>query len=208
MYKRQALSCIYRFHQLSGYGFGAGHLIDVLRGKVTEKVTQRGHDRLSTFGIGTEVAEQAWRGVLRQLIALGHVRSAGEFNTLELTDSARAVLKGEVPIMLRVPAEPPAGRRSALQYAQYLGAVGLELLRADAADAGQRVQRRGRLARHLGQRGVVEHHESRQVVLAGDLAAPGLERVKARQPGFVQGQRWRFAGTATRANSPGLAASG
>jgi ATP-dependent DNA helicase RecQ len=107
---RKALSCIYRFHQLSGYGFGAGHLIDVLRGKVTEKVTQRGHDRLSTFGIGTEVAEQAWRGVLRQLIALGHVRSVGEFNTLELTDSARAVLKGEVPIMLRVPADPPAGR--------------------------------------------------------------------------------------------------
>ena len=107
---RKALSCIYRFHQLSGYGFGAGHLIDVLRGKVTEKVTQRGHDRLSTFGIGTEVAEQAWRGVLRQLIALGHVRSVGEFNTLELTASARAVLKGEVPIMLRVPADPPAGR--------------------------------------------------------------------------------------------------
>ena len=109
---RKALSCIYRFHQQSGYGFGAGHLIDVLRGKVTDKVTQRGHERLSTFGIGADIAEQQWRGVLRQLIALGHVHSVGEFNTLELTDSARAVLRGEVPVMLRVPAEaPPRARK-------------------------------------------------------------------------------------------------
>ena len=111
---RKALSCIYRFHQQSGYGFGAGHLIDVLRGKATDKVTQRGHERLSTFGIGADIAEQAWRGVLRQLIALGHVRSVGEFNTLELSDSARAVLRGEVPVMLRVPADaPPRGRKGA-----------------------------------------------------------------------------------------------
>ncbi|OGB06179.1 MAG: ATP-dependent DNA helicase RecQ [Burkholderiales bacterium RIFCSPHIGHO2_12_FULL_69_20] len=108
---RKALSCIYRFHQQSGFGFGAGHLIDVLRGKVTDKVTQRGHERLSTFGIGAEIAEQQWRGVLRQLIALGHVASVGEFNTLELTDSARAVLRGEVPVMLRVPADPPPRAR-------------------------------------------------------------------------------------------------
>ena len=111
---RKALSCIYRFHQQSGFGFGAGHLIDVLRGKVTDKVTQRGHERLSTFGIGADISEQQWRGVLRQLIALGHVHSVGEFNTLELADSARAVLRGEVPVMLRVPAEaPPRSRKGA-----------------------------------------------------------------------------------------------
>ena len=111
---RKALSCIYRFHQQSGFGFGAGHLIDVLRGKVTDKVTQRGHERLSTFGIGADISEQQWRGVLRQLIALGHVHSVGEFNTLELTDSARAVLRGEVPVMLRVPADaPPRARKGA-----------------------------------------------------------------------------------------------
>ncbi|MBP7668776.1 MAG: HRDC domain-containing protein, partial [Burkholderiaceae bacterium] len=61
---------------------------------------------------GADVAEQQWRSVLRQLIALGHVRSVGEFNTLELTDSARAVLRGDVPVLLRVPAEaPPRSRR-------------------------------------------------------------------------------------------------
>ena len=109
---RKALSCIYRFHQQSGFGFGAGHLIDVLRGKVTEKVTQRKHQALSTFGIGADITEQAWRGVLRQLVALGHIHSVGEYGTLELSDSARAVLRGGVPVLLRVPAVAPAGGRA------------------------------------------------------------------------------------------------
>ncbi len=100
---RKLLSCIYRMNQASGFGFGAGHLIDVLRGKVTDKVEQRGHQRLSTFGIGADLDEQRWRGVLRQLIALGHVASEGEYNTLGLTDGARAVLRGDVQIVLRVP---------------------------------------------------------------------------------------------------------
>jgi ATP-dependent DNA helicase RecQ len=103
---RKALSCIYRFGQQGGASYGAGHLIDVLRGKVTDKVQQRGHERLSTFGIGAEVSEAQWRGVLRQLIALGHLRAEGEYGTLALTPSAREVLRGEVELLLRVPAEP------------------------------------------------------------------------------------------------------
>jgi len=97
---RKLLSCIYRFHQ-RGQSFGAGHLIDVLRGKVTDKTRQHGHDQLSTWGCGADLSEQQWRAVLRQLIALGHVAAEGEFNTLALQDSARAVLKGEVEIRLR-----------------------------------------------------------------------------------------------------------
>jgi ATP-dependent DNA helicase RecQ len=104
---RKALSCIYRCHQASGYGFGVGHVIDVLRGKASDKAVQHGHDRLSTFGIGAEIAEAQWRGVFRQLVALGHVRVEGEYNTLALTDSARAVLTGKAPVLLRVPAELP-----------------------------------------------------------------------------------------------------
>lgn len=104
---RKALSCVYRFHQNRGQRFGAGHLIDVLRGKRTEKVAQYGHESLSTFGIGADLSEQQWRGVLRQLIALGHLRAEGEYNTLELMDSAREVLRGEVQLLLRVPAETP-----------------------------------------------------------------------------------------------------
>ncbi|MBT9503158.1 MAG: DNA helicase RecQ [Burkholderiaceae bacterium] len=104
---RKALSCIYRFHQNGGQRFGAGHLLDVLRGKRTDKVTQYGHEALSTFGIGADLSEQQWRSVLRQLVALGHVVSEGEYNTLALSDSARAVLKGQVQLLLRVPAEAP-----------------------------------------------------------------------------------------------------
>jgi len=110
---RKALSCVYRFHQNRGQRFGAGHLIDVLRGKRTDKVAQYGHESLSTFGIGADLSETQWRGVLRQLIALGHLRAEGEYNTLELMDSAREVLKGEVQLLLRVPAETPRRSRAA-----------------------------------------------------------------------------------------------
>ena len=108
---RKALSCVYRFHQRGGQRFGAGHLIDVLRGKRTEKVAQYGHEALSTFGVGAEVSEAQWRLVLRQLVALGHLQTEGEWNTLVLAPSAREVLRGELRLMLRVPAEAPAGKR-------------------------------------------------------------------------------------------------
>ena len=102
---RQALSCIYRFAQQRGQRFGAMHLIDVLRGKKTEKVAQYEHENLSTFGIGNDLSDAQWRTVLRQLIALGHVHSEGEFNTLGLAASAREVLRGEVPLLLRQASE-------------------------------------------------------------------------------------------------------
>ncbi|MBL0728913.1 DNA helicase RecQ [Piscinibacter sp. HJYY11] len=104
---RKALSCIYRFHQQGGQRFGAVHLMDVLRGKLTDKVQQHRHQELSTFGIGADVSEAQWRAVLRQLIALGHLRTEGEYNTLELTPSARAVLRGEVTLLLRQPSDTP-----------------------------------------------------------------------------------------------------
>ena len=114
---RKLLSCIYRFHQHGGWRaprqFGAVHLIDVLRGKRTDRVAQFGHDELSTFGIGADASESQWRAVVRQLLALGHLSAEGEFNTLALTDSSRAVLRGEIEVRLRVPAEksPRAGRQ-------------------------------------------------------------------------------------------------
>ncbi|MEO7159863.1 MAG: DNA helicase RecQ [Polaromonas sp.] len=99
---RKMLSCIYRVQQASGISFGAGHIMDILRGKPTEKVVQYGHDQLSTFGIGADLAEPQWRGVLRQLIASNLVRvNAEAFNTLQLMPDARQVLKGEVSVLLR-----------------------------------------------------------------------------------------------------------
>ena len=104
---RKALSCIYRFYQHGGQRFGAGHLLDVLRGKQTDKVAQHGHDQLSTFGIGADLSEARWRSVLRQLVALGHLRTEGEYNTFEMTSTARDVLRGEVQLLLRVPVDAP-----------------------------------------------------------------------------------------------------
>ena len=105
---RKLLSCILRIHQASGLTFGAQHLIDVLRGKESDKVRQHGHQRLSTWAIGADLDEARWRAVLRQLVAQGHVVPLGEYNTLGVGPTARAVLRGEVPIVLREPAERPA----------------------------------------------------------------------------------------------------
>ena len=110
---RKLLSTIYRVQQMSGISYGAGHIMDILRGKSTEKVTQRGHETLSTFGIGAAFSEVQLRGVLRQLIAIGAVTvDAQAFNTLQLTDASRAVLKGEVPVQLRESVSTPADRKA------------------------------------------------------------------------------------------------
>jgi ATP-dependent DNA helicase RecQ len=95
---QKLLSCVYR----TGQRFGAMHLIDVLVGRMTERVKQFGHDKLSVFGVGRELNEKQWRAVLRQMVAMGHLRADSEaFGALKLTDSARGVLKGETEVMLR-----------------------------------------------------------------------------------------------------------
>jgi len=109
---RKLLSTIYRIQQMSGVSFGAGHLMDIVRGKVTDKVTLYGHNTLSTFGIGANFSELQLRGVLRQLIAMGAVAvQGGEFNTLQLTELSRAVLKGEVEVRLRESVSTPTERK-------------------------------------------------------------------------------------------------
>jgi ATP-dependent DNA helicase RecQ len=109
---RMLLSTIYRIKQQSGMSFGAGHVMDILRGKATDKVTQHGHEALSTFGIGGHFTEVQLRGVLRQLIALGALGvDAQAFNTLYLTEASRGVLKGEVTVRLRASVSTPADRK-------------------------------------------------------------------------------------------------
>ena len=110
---RMLLSTIYRIKQQSGMSFGAGHVMDILRGKATEKVSQYGHQALSTFGIGAHFTEVQLRGVLRQLIALGALGvDAQAFSTLYLTEASRGVLKGEVTVRLRASVSTPAERKN------------------------------------------------------------------------------------------------
>jgi ATP-dependent DNA helicase RecQ len=112
---RKLLSCIYRCERASGFGFAATHIIDVLRGKETEKTRKFGHERLSTFGIGADLAEAEWRLLLRQLVALHLVEVDHEtFNVLRLTEASRPVLKGERTIELRRhTAKPSRSKRKA-----------------------------------------------------------------------------------------------
>jgi ATP-dependent DNA helicase RecQ len=110
---RKLLSCIYRLQQASGSAFGAGHIMDILRGKTTEKMTHYGHQSLSTFGIGADLSETQWRALIRQLIALEALRVDGSgFNTLHLTEGSRSILRGETPIWLKTPSEKPRASRS------------------------------------------------------------------------------------------------
>ncbi|MCM2310455.1 MAG: DNA helicase RecQ [Steroidobacteraceae bacterium] len=95
---QKALSAIYR----TGQRFGAVHVIDVLRGKDTERVLRWDHQHLGVFGIGAELDEAAWRDVFRQLVALGFVNvDHAEFGALRLTEASRPVLKGEQPVEMR-----------------------------------------------------------------------------------------------------------
>ncbi len=108
---QKLLSTIYRCRQASGTAFAASHLIDVLRGKRTEKTERHSHHALSTFGIGADLSETDWRLLLRQLVAQRLVEvDAAHFNVLHLTDASRAVLKGAQRIHLKH-REPGAERR-------------------------------------------------------------------------------------------------
>ena len=94
---RKALSCVYR----TGQRFGAGHVIDVLMGRDDERVRQWGHDKLTTYGIGADIAEKEWRGIFRQMVALGLLAVDHAHGALVLTAASRPVLKGEQDVPLR-----------------------------------------------------------------------------------------------------------
>ncbi len=110
---RKLLSTIYRVQQLSGISFGASHIMDVVRGKDTEKVQQFGHQNISTFGLAADMSEAQLRSVLRQLVASGALLvNASQYNTLHLTAAARPILRGEQPVHLRQAAPTPRSSRS------------------------------------------------------------------------------------------------
>jgi ATP-dependent DNA helicase RecQ len=93
---QKALSAIYR----SGQRYGAGHIIDILRGAETAKITERGHQHLSTFGLGRDVSDAQWSSLLRQCVAAG-LLGVNEHGGLVLQENCRAVLRGEQAIQLR-----------------------------------------------------------------------------------------------------------
>ena len=106
---RKLLSAVYR----TGQTFGAAHVIDVLRGEATEKVARHRHERLSVFGIGSDMAVSAWRSLLRQLLVKGYVRVDHDgYGALALTDASRALLRGETTLRVREDTKAPAVRKT------------------------------------------------------------------------------------------------
>jgi ATP-dependent DNA helicase RecQ len=187
---QKAMSAVLR----TGQRFGAGHLIDILRGKATEKVQQFGHADLPTFGVGAELDDAGWRSVFRQLLAAGLLHAdAQSFGGLRLTDAARPVLKGETALSLRKqvkrlrgkklckavsPGTVLTGRRSSTTVPMAEGDAPLfDALRAWRAD----------LAREQGVPAFVILHDKtlrelaarRPANLADLLGVPGIGQAKA-----------------------------
>jgi ATP-dependent DNA helicase RecQ len=124
---QKLLSTIVRLKRERNQAFGAGHLIDILRGASTERIRQQGHDKIATYGIGGDLSDQDWRSVVRQLLARGILTAQGDYGTLAPGEQAPGVLRGETPVPLR---KDTIGRPTATRTRKASP--------ADAVDAGDR----------------------------------------------------------------------
>jgi ATP-dependent DNA helicase RecQ len=141
---QKALSAIYR----TGQRFGAVHVIDVLRGKETERVLHWDHHRLGVFGIGTDLDEAAWRDVFRQLVALGLVQvDHAAYGALRLTDASRPVLKGERTVELRRTAPRVRKARKPRPAAAPAAATSIAAGSGEVSPVGEAAGEAGRLSR-------------------------------------------------------------
>ncbi len=124
---QKALSCVYR----TGQRFGVNYLVDVLLGKSNDRISQFGHDSISTFGIGNEHSVAQWRGVFRQLIARGLLNVDVEgHGSVSLAEAARPVLKGEDTLMLRELSRESAPKRKSKSTVKSAHSALWEALRA------------------------------------------------------------------------------
>nr|WP_221474281.1 DNA helicase RecQ [Planomonospora venezuelensis] len=114
---QKLLSAVLRLRRERHQSFGAGHVIDILLGRETEKVVQHGHASLTVFGVGTELNESEWRGVVRQLLAQGLLAVKGDYGSLVLTDDSAEVLARRRQVPLRREPERPARAEPAARSA-------------------------------------------------------------------------------------------
>ncbi len=132
------LSCVFRIRQKSGFGTGFNHVIAVLTGSESEKVIQWGHDKLSTYGIGSELSRNEWASIGRELVRLGYLRQTSEqFSILEMTPDGMTALKDRRIITLTKPMErsrPKAERVGDIDCDELLFEK-LRLLRKSQADS-------------------------------------------------------------------------
>jgi ATP-dependent DNA helicase RecQ len=155
---QKLLSTVFRLQRERGQKFGAGQSIDILLGRQTEKVTQHRHDTLTVFGVGTELAEAQWRGVVRQLLAQGLLAVEGDYGTLTLNDASSTVLRRERTVMMR--REPQRPARAAGRAATAKAAPTAELS-AEAVEVFERLRAwRGATAKEQGLPAYVIFHDA------------------------------------------------
>jgi len=164
---QKALSAVYR----SGQRFGAGHVVDILRGIDNERMSQLGHDKLSTFGIGADMDEKQWRSVFRQLLAAGLLSTDAEgFGTLRLTAASRDVLTGKRDVHMREETRP-ARRASRRRDSQLVtgASLGIESYEQPMWDALRAL--RARLAKQHGVPAYVIFHDATLLAMLRALPA-------------------------------------
>jgi ATP-dependent DNA helicase RecQ len=171
---QKLLSAVYRLRSERRQRFGAGHVIDILLGKQTAKITQHGHDTLTVFGIGTDLRDTEWRGIVRQLLAQGLLAVEGDYGTLALTDASAQVLRKQRPVMLRREPERPAKAPRARK------AEPAASLPADAAAAFERLRAwRAATAKEQGVPAYVIFHDAtlREVAMTSPSSLGELSKV-------------------------------
>ena len=155
---QKLLSTVYRLKSERRQRFGAGQSIDVLLGRQTPKVTQFGHDQLSVFGIGTDLSEPEWRGVVRQLLAQGLLMVEGDYSTLALTQDSGEVLRGDRKVLMRREPERPA---RAAKQSRSASAAAVEDLPEDAKPIFEKLRAwRGATAKEQGVPAYVVFHDA------------------------------------------------
>ena len=168
---QKALSAVYR----SGQRYGSGHVIDILRGIDSERVGQLGHDKLTTFGVGADMDEKAWRSVFRQLLAAGLLATDAEgYGTLRLTAASRAVLTGGERVLLREDARPVRSARRRRDSQIVTGAsIGIEAYEQPLWDALRAT--RSQLAKQHGVPPYVVFHDATLLAMLRAMPADETE---------------------------------
>jgi len=171
---QKLLSTIVRLGRERDQRYGAGQVIDILLGKKTPKVVEQGHHDLKTFGIGLELNESQWRGVVRQLLAQGLLAVHGEYQTLALTDGSSEVLRGQRAVTLRRDMPQPRGARSRSASASAATAGAAKLPAVDLSPEQETVFEklrawRGATAKEQGVPAYVVFHDAtlRSIAVAG-----------------------------------------
>jgi ATP-dependent DNA helicase RecQ len=179
---QKLLSTIVRLDRERDQRYGAGQVIDILLGKKTPKVVDQGHHDLKTFGIGLELNESQWRGVVRQLLAQGLLAVKGEYQTLAITEAAGEVLRGQRAVTLRRDMPQPRGARTRAAAPGPAAAGAAKLAAADLSPEQEAVFEklrgwRGATAKEQGVPAYVVFHDAtlRSIAVAapstlGDLA--------------------------------------